>query len=318
MSDLPAASVVIPTYNRRDLLRRSVAAALAQTVPTEVIVVDDGSTDGTPEMVRAEFPTVRFEQLPDGPRGPARLRNRGTAMATAGVVFPIDDDAVFDSPRTVEQTLAEFDHPRVGAVGIPFINVNGDRRLQQAAPAGAAGVAVVQAYVGAAHALRRDLFLGLGGYREQLFYMGEEGDFCIRMLDAGHVVRPGRADPVHHQESPSRNRFRADFYGRRNDVLFAVHNVPMPYLPPHLLATTANGLRFGLGVARPGNMIRGLASGWASIPREWRNRRAVRPSTYRLFRRLRTVNSLPLTEVEPLLPPLPADPDRTCDRRADA
>ncbi len=292
----PAATVVIPTYNRRDALRRSVAAALAQSVPLEVVVLDDGSTDGTPDMVAAEFPAVRLERSTGGPHGPARLRNRGTALATAGVVFPIDDDAVMVSPHTVEQTLAEFDSPRVGAVGIPFVNVNGDGRVQQAAPAGG-GTHVVQAYVGAAHALRRDLFLRLGGYRQQLFYMGEEGDYCVRLLDAGHVVRLGRADPVEHHESPSRSRFRADFYGRRNDVLFAAHNVPLPWAVPHALATTANGLRFGLGVGRPLNMARGLASGWAAVPREWPHRRPVRPATYRLFRRLRKVPWLPLEAV---------------------
>ena len=297
-----AASVVIPTYNRRDVLRRSIASALSQTVPVEVIVLDDASTDGTPDMVRGEFPSVRFERYGTGPNGPATLRNRGSELATSDVLFPIDDDAIMVSPRTVEQTLAEFDHPRVGAVGIPFINVNGDKLVQQVAPAGG-GVHVVQAYVGAAHALRRDLFLALGGYRHQLFYMGEEGDYCLRMLAGGHVVRLGRADPIEHHESPSRSRFRADFYGRRNDVLFAVHNVPLPWAAGHLVRTTANGLRFGLRVGRPGNMVRGLASGWAAIPREWRyHRRAVPPAIYRLARRLRSVPWLPLDAVEPVLP----------------
>ena len=305
-----AASVVIPTFNRRAILRRAIAAALAQTVPVEVVVVDDGSTDGTADMVRGEFPQVVFEQAAaagggtGGPLGPATLRNRGSRRATAPILFPIDDDTVMASPRTVEQTLAEFDPPRVGAVGIPFANVTGDNRVQQLAPAGT-GVQVVQAYVGAAHAVRRDLFLALGGYREQLFYMGEEGDYCLRMLAGGHVVRLGRADPVEHHESPSRSRFRADFYGRRNDVLFAVHNVPLPWAIPHLLTTTANGLRFGLRVGRAGNAVRGLASGWAAAPGEWRrDRRAVPVALYRLARRLRSVPWLDLADVEPILPPL--------------
>ena len=306
MTAPPAASVVIPTYNRRDVLRQSIAAALAQTVPVEVIVLDDGSTDGTPDMVRGDFPAVRLERFTGGPHGPATLRNRGSQLATTNVLFPIDDDAVLVSPRTIEQTLAEFDHPRVGAVGMPFANVTGDNRVQQVAPPGN-GIEVIQAYVGAAHALRRDLFLGLGGYREQLFYMGEEGDYCLRMLAGGHVVRLGRADPVEHHESPSRSRFRADFYGRRNDVLFAVHNVPLPRAMVHLATTTANGLRFGLRVGRLGNAVRGLASGWAAVPGEWRrHRRAVPPAIYQLTRRLKRVPWLPLAEVEPWLPPLAA------------
>jgi glycosyltransferase involved in cell wall biosynthesis len=296
------AAVVIPTFNRKDYLRKAIQSALAQTVPVELVVMDDGSTDGTAEMMAAEFPSIIYERHP-GPNGPSFLRNRGSALATAPILFPIDDDSEFESNRTVEQTLAEFNHPRIGAVGIPFINVRIDQTVHQRAPLDA-GIQVVQSYVGAAHALRRDLFLKLGGYRQQLFYMGEEGDFCIRMLDSGYVVRLGRGDAIHHHESPSRSSFRADFYGRRNDVLFGVHNVPARYLPMHLAMTTVNGLRFGFRVKRPLRMIRGLASGWLAAWGELKNRKAVRPETYRLFRRLRKVDFMELGEIEDQLVPI--------------
>jgi glycosyltransferase involved in cell wall biosynthesis len=294
------AAVVIPTFNRREYLRQAIVSAQAQTVPVEIVVMDDGSTDGTAEMMKSEFPRITFEQHP-GPNGPSFLRNRGSELATAPILFPIDDDSIFASTKTVEQTLAEFNHPRVGAVGIPFINVKIDQTVQQRATSDGE-LQIVQTYVGAAHALRRDLFLKLGGYRPQLFYMGEEGDYCIRMLDHGYVVRLGRADPIHHFESPSRSMFRADFYGRRNDILFAVHNVPWLYLPLHLLATTFNGLRFGFRVKRPGRMIRGLASGWMEAASESRHRKAVRRRTYQLSRRLRKTDHLLLSDIESDLP----------------
>jgi len=297
------AAVVIPTFNRKDYLRKAIVSALAQTVPVEIVVMDDGSTDGTPEMMRAEFPQIIFEQHP-GPNGPSFLRNRGSELASAPILFPIDDDSEFSSAKTIEQTLADFNHPRIGAVGIPFINVRIDQTVQQRASAGT-GIQIIQTYVGASHALRRDLFLKFGGYRPQLFYMGEEGDYCIRMLDSGYVVRLGLADPIHHYESPSRSSFRADFYGRRNDVLFAVHNVPMPYLPAHLAITTFNGIRFGFRVKRPIRMIRGLASGWLAALPELRHRKAVRPQTYRLSRRLRKVDHLELVDIENELMALP-------------
>ncbi len=74
-------SVVIPTHNRKDLLRRCLEAATNQDYPDyEVIVVDDGSTDGTGEMVQHEFPQVRYiRQEPN--RGPAAARNRGIEAA---------------------------------------------------------------------------------------------------------------------------------------------------------------------------------------------------------------------------------------------
>jgi glycosyltransferase involved in cell wall biosynthesis len=300
------AAVVIPTFNRKDYLRKAIVSALAQTVPVEVVVMDDGSTDGTAEMMRSEFPQIVFEQHP-GPNGPSFLRNRGSELATAPILFPIDDDSLFDSTKTVEQTLTEFNHPRIGAVGIPFINVRIDQTVQQQATTDT-GIQIIQTYVGASHALRRDLFLKLGGYRPQLFYMGEEGDYCIRMLDRGYVVRLGLADPIHHHESPSRSSFRADFYGRRNDILFATHNVPLRLLPAHLAITTFNGMRFGFKVKRPLRMFHGLASGWLAALPESRHRKAVRPQTYWLSRRLRKVHHLELSEIENQLPPIPNEP----------
>jgi len=99
------------------------------------------------------------------------------------------------SPRTIEQTLAEFDDPRIAAVGIPFINVRKGSVIHQQAP-DTNDRWICEAYVGASHALRRDVFLAAGGYREDFFYMGEEGDLCVRLLDKGYVVRLGRAAPI--------------------------------------------------------------------------------------------------------------------------
>ena len=229
------ASIVIPTRFRVEELRELIHSVFAQTVPVEILVMDDGESDVLSEMLRVEFPQVRYLKLGSG-RGPAFQRNRGIEFATHPIVFFVDDDTLLVSPKTLEQTLAEFEHPRIGAVGIPFINVRQGQALQQRASA--AGIQVAHAFVGAAHAVRRDVFLKVGGYREHFFYMGEEGDLCLRMMQAGYVMRLGRADPIHHLESPRRNLGRAGFSGRRNDILFCWHNVPMSHFVPHLLATT--------------------------------------------------------------------------------
>ena len=125
----PVASVVIPTRNRVEELRALIRSALGQTVPVEVMVMDDGASPEVADMIQREFPQVRYHSLGTG-RGPAFQRNRGIELATAPIVFPLDDDTVIVSPRTVAQTLAEFDHPRVAAVGIPFINIRLDQEVR--------------------------------------------------------------------------------------------------------------------------------------------------------------------------------------------
>src|SRR5215204_4542729 len=118
----PRATVLITSKNRKEELRVAIASALEQTAKPEVLVIDDGSTDGTSDLVRTEFAQVnlhRFEQS----EGLIVQRNRGAELAAGEFVLSMDDDAIFSSPHVVEQTLADFDHPGIGAVAIPFINV---------------------------------------------------------------------------------------------------------------------------------------------------------------------------------------------------
>jgi GT2 family glycosyltransferase len=97
-------SVVIPSYNRADMLEATVRSVLAQTVaPLEVLVVDDGSTDDTP-AVCARFPapvrTIRQEN-----RGLPGARNRGIAEARGDWIALCDSDDVW-RPRKLEIQLA--------------------------------------------------------------------------------------------------------------------------------------------------------------------------------------------------------------------
>ncbi|MGZ4397490.1 MAG: glycosyltransferase family 2 protein [Gaiellaceae bacterium] len=308
MPETPAASVVITTRNRRDELRAAVTSALAQKARIEVLVVDDGSSDGSAEMIASEFPRVhlcRSEQS----KGLVVQRNAGAALASAPIVVSIDDDAVFVSSDTVAQTVAEFDHPRVGAVAIPYRDGPQDG-IRQASPS-AGRVFVAARFRGTAYAVRRDLFLRLGGFREVIFHQGEERDLCLRMLEAGYVTRLGAADPIVHNESPSRDLVRMDLYGRRNDILCSWHNDPLPFALLRMLEMTVKGLGLGLKVGRPLRMLQGLALGYRACWEERHHRRPVSRAAYRLDHVLRREGPRPLEQVEPLLEELGASSSRT-------
>lgn len=109
-------SVVVPTFNRSSTLRQTLGALIAQDYPDyEVIVVDDGSTDDTSEMVRQAFPSVRY--LRQSNRGPAAARNAGIQAANGEIVAFTDDDCLppYDWLTRLADGYARY--PEVAGVG---------------------------------------------------------------------------------------------------------------------------------------------------------------------------------------------------------
>src|SRR4051794_11056524 len=100
-------SVIIPTYNRAALLPRAIGSAVSQTrPPDEVLVVDDGSGDDTPEIMRQFAAPVRYLRKANG--GVSSARNVGITHATGDCLFFLDSDDYWDS-TWVERALGIFE-----------------------------------------------------------------------------------------------------------------------------------------------------------------------------------------------------------------
>ena len=97
-------SIIIPTYNRKDLLERAVASALAQTeADTEILIMDDGSDDGTREAWEGRTDgKVRYCRLEHG--GACRARNRGLAEAKGEYAAFLDSDDAWEPDKLARQT----------------------------------------------------------------------------------------------------------------------------------------------------------------------------------------------------------------------
>lgn len=254
------ASIVITTKNRKEDLRVALRSCIVQTVKPEIIVIDDGSTDGTSDMVRTEFPSVLLKTFSES-SGYIIRRNEGAVMASGDIIFSIDDDAEFSTPSVVEQTLVGFSNSIIGAIAIPYIEPQKADVLLQKSP-DEYGIWLTDRFIGTAHAVRRDLFIKLRSYRENLIHQGEEGDFCIRMLDQGFNVRLGSSDPVIHHESPKRSFNRMDYYGCRNSILFLWQNAPISALPLYLIGTTLNCIKWSFIPNRLLVRFKGLLAGY--------------------------------------------------------
>ncbi|MFE7166403.1 glycosyltransferase [Streptomyces sp. NPDC057616] len=107
-------TVLVPAYNEAKCIENTVRSLMASEHPVEVIVVDDGSSDGTARIVEAMgLPNVRVvRQLNAGK--PAAL-NRGLANASHDIIVMMDGDTVFE-PATVRELVQPFGDPKVGAV----------------------------------------------------------------------------------------------------------------------------------------------------------------------------------------------------------
>lgn len=293
----PDATVVIVTKDRHEELSRALASVATQRgLSFEVVIIDDCSADAIDAVVSRSFPEARLIRASHS-SGHVVLRNVAARLARGAAIVSIDDDAVFTKPNSLAQALADLDHPTVGAVAMPvvFDELNGSR--VEIEPATGEAVEVTSSFAGTAYAVRTDLFLTLGGYRPQLIRQGEECDFCIRLLQHGYVTRMGRSAPVHHRESPHRDPRRIARLAARNAVLFAWHNVPLPYLLVHLLGASLNTLRRGGRDGRLADALRGVGQAYRLVlTRE--ERAPVSRAVYRLDRRLRKRVRLPLTEVE--------------------
>jgi GT2 family glycosyltransferase len=298
------ATLIITTKNRKDELRNALRSTLEQEgLRLEVIVIDDGSTDGTADMVRGEFPGVRLERFEQS-RGLIVQRNHAAKIASAPIIFSIDDDCLFTEKTILADALRDFDHPQIGAVTVPHSNINKENRIKNRAPSAQEPWAI-STYVGCAHAVRRDVFLKLGGYREVFFHQGEESDYCARLLAAGYIVRMGRAGVIHHLQSPKRDSERQVVYNARNQLLFGWFNVPLPSLPYFLARTAASLLGYGL---RHGYLIwtlRGLVRGFCGGVRLLKLRAPLTRKQFGLYWELRRGGPKPLSTLADRLDPLP-------------
>ncbi len=282
------ASVVITTRNRCDDVLTAVASAFAQDISDlEVMVIDDASEDGTAVRVGTEFPRTRVIALSER-RGYITARNNGFREARGRYVFSLDDDAYFTAPDIVSRVVAHFERDRsIGAVAIPFIEPMSRRSGSSLAdPSRSRPGDELRSYAGCAHAVRRDVALELGGYREFFVHQGEERDLCLRMRAAGWRIVYGDCGHVVHMVSPRREAGRISHFGIRNQILFEALNAPLPQLPVRLAAAAAGAIGYQFSWATMPAKARAIGAGLVGAVMHKSVRRPVSQAAYRAYRAL--------------------------------
>ncbi|MBI3812636.1 MAG: glycosyltransferase [Nitrospirae bacterium] len=179
-------SVVIPTYKRVKDLPLAIDSVLEQSYqPVEIIVVDDGSTDGTETMVQSRYPQVGY--LRQSNRGPAAARNAGIKSASGQYIAFLDSDDRW-TPRKLEQQIGLFRmRPDVGLVfsSVRFINRHGttmEERRYDPSFRGRMAERLLSwsGIILSSVVVRRDVLDRVGLFEEDLI-IGEDWDLYFRL-----------------------------------------------------------------------------------------------------------------------------------------
>ncbi len=225
---VPGVSVIIPCYNEAASIGECLASFAGQLIPAaEIIVVDDGSTDDSAEIISrfAQESPVPVHLVAGPHRGVAAARNRGASRAGGEIILFAEGDARY-ADDYVGESAAALDNPEVGGVKGGLRQVWADRKTP-----------VVRAWnhifkgrwervkrgelrtIGA-WTFRRADFFKFGGYDETL-RVGEDRDLVERIRALGLRIVSFPGGPFFHREPPTLGATcRRFFWGGRYSLPF--------------------------------------------------------------------------------------------------
>ena len=214
-------SIVINTLNRANLLKNTLQSLQYLDYENfEVVVVDGSSTDETDHLLKTWQGNIKIGRCPDA--NISKSRNIGIAMSCGDFIAFIDDDAI-PEPEWLSQAVAAFDTDEIAAAGgkvfdrtgyrFQYEYANADRlghgkwKLSKAYPHYCFPMSFEFPYLQGTNAVfRRYALLEIGGFDEEFEYYLDETDVCLRLIDAGYVIRQLPNAFVHHKFAPSHIR----------------------------------------------------------------------------------------------------------------
>lgn len=189
---LPGVSVIIPLFNGASFVAAAIESVLSQDYPgvVEVLICDDGSTDGGADIASAYGPPVYVLQRPDGSnRGPSAARNRCASTASQSLLAFLDSDDAFLPGHLLRLGSALAQDP-----ALDLVAESGEMTMTNGQPIGekphrhAGGVVhpaeilLDQWFPPCAVMIRRDAFESVGGFDESLRY-AEDQDLWLRIVE---------------------------------------------------------------------------------------------------------------------------------------
>ena len=211
--DRPTVSVVIPAWNGERFIEKTLLSVFAQTyTDLEIVVVDDGSTDGTREILERHADRLRCHRQEN--EGQSAARNRGAELARGALLAFLDHDDCWE-PTYLEAIVACFEaQPRAGLVvpGYRFLDADdrplARRRLKRSPGEWYTTCSLLEGDVGTIHnpVIRKDVFLASGGY-DTTIHGPEDCELWLRLSFATEMLHLPEALLLYrtHADNASKN-----------------------------------------------------------------------------------------------------------------
>ena len=240
-------SIIINTYNRASYLKKALHSLQYLDYPRfEIIVVNGPSTDDTSQLLNEYKNYIKIGTC--SLRNLSISRNIGIAMAAGDIVAFLDDDAI-PEPEWLTNLVKYYDSPEVAGVGGSAYDntgyefqwryfkgnrINGHTAvdLKPSDNYCFPGSLNFVALGGANCSFRRDLLLKIGGFDEQYDYGHDETDVCLRLIDAGYIIRYADHAYVHHKYAPSfmrEEKVYTDFSQILKNSIYCIYKNYFPF-----------------------------------------------------------------------------------------
>lgn len=222
------ASAVLTSFNKREDVRKNLAALLAQDEPfEEIVVVDNCSSDGTIAMVQTEFPSVRLVVMPHAGYGACETFNIGFSTARAPFIAILDDDVVLP-PDWLRRLFDRFElePPTTGMISTKVVEPEMPQEYIDAPSVNK--VRYMATFRGCGTLARAEVLRAAGWYDERFFIYGNERDLACRVLNLGYrilqfpEVVTNHGTPFGMKKGP-----RSLYYHVRNFWLFCFKHAPL-------------------------------------------------------------------------------------------
>lgn len=281
----PLVSIVMLCWNRAEDVRESLSRIRESTYKDlEIIAVDNGSTDGTQQMIEEEFPEVRLYRMYKNLG--IEAYNIGFENAKGKYIVILDDDS-FPEKHAIERMVQRFEQDeKLGVVAFDVRNYYSYDDVQhvevqtevQSQPA------YYMSFNGAGVSVRAELFRQIGYYPEEFFLYNNELDSAFRIWDAGYTIQLFPDIVGYHKYSPkNRSSWRAPFYYTRNAFWVVWKNYPSGLAMKHTLELMYNCF-FYTFEQRTWVYLKAMASAFARIGELRGKRKPVHPDIARNLR----------------------------------